>query len=199
MEARDIILKATLRQFMQKGYEKTSMNDIVEESNYTKGAIYHHFKNKRQLYLEVIIHIFKEFHEWEYGIYRNCKDLRELLYTYFDTMHRVKDFLVKITDQKGTKEHEFLLLITEAITKFPEIKKLHSETHKESLKKVISIFQNAKEQGLINSEISLYTLSVMIQALNEGTMIYHILNEKLDLEKIAKEYSEIVWNTIKKR
>jgi len=42
----------------QKGYDKASMNDIVKKANISKGAIYHHFKNKEELFCKVIEVVF---------------------------------------------------------------------------------------------------------------------------------------------
>jgi AcrR family transcriptional regulator len=39
---------------MQKGYEKTTMQDILEELQLSKGAIYHHFKSKEEILAVVI-------------------------------------------------------------------------------------------------------------------------------------------------
>ena len=41
------ILDVSQRLFYEKGYEKTSIQDIVNElGGLSKGAIYHHFKSK---------------------------------------------------------------------------------------------------------------------------------------------------------
>jgi AcrR family transcriptional regulator len=40
--------------FSEKGYHGTSMDDIVKESGYSKGAIYGHFESKEQLFLSVM-------------------------------------------------------------------------------------------------------------------------------------------------
>ncbi len=44
------ILDAATKLFMAKGYEKTTIQDIVEElGDLSKGAIYHHFKSKEEI------------------------------------------------------------------------------------------------------------------------------------------------------
>ena len=48
------IIKAAESLFAEKGYNGTSMNDIVEASGQSKGAIYNHFKNKEQLFLSLL-------------------------------------------------------------------------------------------------------------------------------------------------
>lgn len=48
------IMSAAERLFAQKGYNGTSMNDIVEASGQSKGAIYNHFKSKERLFLSLL-------------------------------------------------------------------------------------------------------------------------------------------------
>jgi len=45
----DQILKVSTRMFTEKGYEKTSIQDIIDELGMSKGAIYHHFKSKEDI------------------------------------------------------------------------------------------------------------------------------------------------------
>src|SRR6478609_2260637 len=46
---RDQITEAALRAFAAKGFQKTSMADIIAESGLSAGAIYLHFESKQQI------------------------------------------------------------------------------------------------------------------------------------------------------
>ncbi|MUK90314.1 TetR family transcriptional regulator [Ornithinibacillus sp. L9] len=47
------IMDIAKQQFREKGYAHVTLEDIVKEANLTRGAIYHHFKNKKGLFLAV--------------------------------------------------------------------------------------------------------------------------------------------------
>ena len=49
--ARQRILDAALEEFSAKGYEGASLNAACAEHDISKGIIYHHFKDKNELYL----------------------------------------------------------------------------------------------------------------------------------------------------
>ena len=51
---RDRILDAALDVFASKGYHSTKMDEIVEQSGTSKGAIYFHFPNKERLFLALV-------------------------------------------------------------------------------------------------------------------------------------------------
>jgi TetR/AcrR family transcriptional regulator, transcriptional repressor of aconitase len=50
---REEIAQAALRCFANKGFQRTSMADIIEESGLSAGAIYGHYASKQQIVLEV--------------------------------------------------------------------------------------------------------------------------------------------------
>lgn len=48
------IIKSALNVFLEKGYHKTSMNDLAKEAGLLKGSLYHHFASKEELMKAVI-------------------------------------------------------------------------------------------------------------------------------------------------
>ncbi|MEG2929432.1 MAG: TetR/AcrR family transcriptional regulator [Oscillospiraceae bacterium] len=50
-ETIDLILKQALELFIEKGYDNTSIQDIIDNlGGLSKGAIYHHFKSKEEIF-----------------------------------------------------------------------------------------------------------------------------------------------------
>lgn len=71
------ILEVAKRLFMEKGYEETTIQDIVEGlGGLTKGAIYHHFKSKEDIMDAVSDQMFFENNPFE--AVRNRTDLNGL-------------------------------------------------------------------------------------------------------------------------
>ena len=55
------ILDAAQRLFLEKGYDNTTIQDIVDElGGLTKGAVYHHFKSKEEIMDAVGDRMFRE-------------------------------------------------------------------------------------------------------------------------------------------
>ena len=50
------ILDAALQVIVSKGYEGSSMSDIVEKSKLSKGAIYWYYSSKKEVYLALVNH-----------------------------------------------------------------------------------------------------------------------------------------------
>ncbi|WP_382308685.1 TetR/AcrR family transcriptional regulator [Herbiconiux sp. UC225_62] len=58
-ERRREIAAAALRCFSRKGFEGTSMADIIAESGLSAGAIYLHYKNKQDLVGQVVVDVLR--------------------------------------------------------------------------------------------------------------------------------------------
>lgn len=59
-ETRGNILAIARRKFVDKGFHNTSLQEIVEEIGLTRGAFYHHFKNKEEILSDLMNLLQKE-------------------------------------------------------------------------------------------------------------------------------------------
>ena len=59
-ETVQLILDTAARLFMEKGYDGTSLQDILEETHLSKGAIYHHFNSKEDIFERICSRIGEE-------------------------------------------------------------------------------------------------------------------------------------------
>lgn len=59
-ETRRLIILSALKLFSEKGFDATSISEICKNANITKGALYWHFKDKRDLYYQLISEVIKE-------------------------------------------------------------------------------------------------------------------------------------------
>lgn len=53
MTVKERIVRAAVRLFAEKGFEATTVREIVEEAGVTKGGLYHHFESKDDLLFEI--------------------------------------------------------------------------------------------------------------------------------------------------
>jgi AcrR family transcriptional regulator len=54
MEVKDALRRQARKLFAQKGYAAANTNELVGRAKVTKGALYHHFANKRDIYQAVV-------------------------------------------------------------------------------------------------------------------------------------------------
>ncbi|WP_194201616.1 TetR/AcrR family transcriptional regulator [Metabacillus mangrovi] len=53
-EKQERIINGAMKEFVLRGFEKASTNEIVKEAQISKGSLFHYFNNKKDLYLFLI-------------------------------------------------------------------------------------------------------------------------------------------------
>lgn len=61
---KDRIIQAAWELFPEKGYEKTTLDDIIERSDTSRGAFYHHFPSKEDLLFCLAYYFDNDYSEW---------------------------------------------------------------------------------------------------------------------------------------
>ena len=196
MDSKPRIIKAALRIFLQKGYNATSMNEVVVASHISKGGIYHHFQNKKDLYMQCIDFVFTRFREWEEQVYRNSSRIDEILQAYFGALCMINDFIRELSGDDEISINSLYTLLMETFLKFPELKEKHAVSHQSNMTILIRYLQDAQQNGIIKPEIDCDTVAFLVNALSEGTLLYHVLNEPIDLKTTGQKLYETIWNGI---
>ena len=62
-ERKNAIYKAALSLFKAKGYENVSFNSIASEANFTKSNMYRYFSSKEDIFLNIFMNLFEDWHE----------------------------------------------------------------------------------------------------------------------------------------
>ena len=148
------LLQAALRVFSEKGYAAARLEDIAEVAEVTRGAIYHHFGNKKELF----ICLFKErvdpfFDIMTHTLAENISPLeriRKMLLVSFRRMKEDKDF-------SATQKLDLIEFKLKH-----EIKELHEyvrERGKNLQRMVLPLIQSGMNAGELRNDIDAGTIS----------------------------------------
>lgn len=84
-DTKAFITETSFRLFLDKGYNNTSMSDLMKASDLSKGAFYHYFNNKEDLYHEVVDRYFLSYYQ--------AVDWQQVaLMTHFEISEMIKGF-----------------------------------------------------------------------------------------------------------
>lgn len=103
--------------FIANGYDNTSINDITNACNITKGAFYHHFKSKDEIFIQAIEVIMEEFKKWTDEKNLSSKNMKELIQNSFD----YSDYFTYSKYYDNINSDIYLVLI-DSIKKIPNLK-----------------------------------------------------------------------------
>ena len=95
-ERRTQIIEAALACFTSKGYNNTTMDDIVAASGLSKGSLYWYFKSKDELFAEAIMSVFMSVSQEAFAALEQCTTasdkLRAIAQTTADFSKEIEGF-----------------------------------------------------------------------------------------------------------
>lgn len=159
-ERRSAILLAALKIFTRKGFSAAKMSDIAEEANVSYGLVYHYFKSKEVVYLELIEHAINSLEcvieQAELDEEEPIDQIRKIILRVFDSIER--------NEASGY----YYVLVIGAITceAIPVSTDRIKKDALERLNKLANIIKNGQQKGQINDgnpmEIAITCFSVAI-------------------------------------
>ena len=66
LEKQKLIINAAIKEFVKRGFEKASTNEIVKEARISKGSLFNYFHSKKDLYIYLIeygVQVIEDFYE----------------------------------------------------------------------------------------------------------------------------------------
>lgn len=199
LDTRENIVKTALGLFLQKGYEKTSLNDIAREVGISKPAIYHYFKNKDELIHQVLTLFFEEMGKWSKSRFESCETLKDLLRAFFQSLKSFQEVAdILLGERKKKAAYSFLELFLAGGRKDPGIRKRIEDGFLLTRGFLKEELVKAQKRGEIRKDIDCETLAFQIHALIEGTGLISYLDKSVDIETIGDKMFHNIWRMLRK-
>jgi len=184
------ILEAAMEVFVTNGYANTRMDDIVKKSGLSKGALYHHYPSKKDLFISLIDH-------WEVYCFPNFYSKNGTNRTASETL---VDFSNAVLDVFKEKKYVFLAEVEfwALSNQDDEIK----ERSKSLYKKLLNLFELVLQKGIRTGEfknIDTKAVSLIILTVFQGINWFCIFgDDQVSPEKYIEESMSILISSIKK-
>ncbi len=181
-DRRKQIKEVALKLFTDKGYAKTTMDEIIQECGISKGGMYHHFANKEEIFVELLK---------DGGEYRQNIVLEYMKGSFKSRDEKLIDSLLdKVLDVNPYKKLYIVFLIE--MQSNPAFKELFEKIYDKSLENFIKF---CKEEGLDEYiSISNKEFTFLLNSLYVGMYLF----ENIEKEKL-KEMLRIMFGAYLKR
>lgn len=106
---KDLIMASALRVMTKKGYYGSTMDDIVLDSKMSKGAIYHYYKSKKEVYLELIVYLESKYTDMFATVNKestSAKKLKKLFTIWSDQLEKEPDFFQSFSIFQSMSRHD---------------------------------------------------------------------------------------------
>lgn len=177
METKEKILSASYQLFINQGFHNTSMQQLVEASGFSKGAFYHYFKNKNDLYQEVINRYFLLFyHSIDWNLYfenkMTIKEIEKKIQDFY------LDFVPQILALTKNGMSAYYIMYFEAFTLLPHFKEEIRKFYGNLEKLIINASDNINAPGKTAADII---------AKYEGYLFLLAINPDLDIQSLFEK------------
>lgn len=173
------ILKIAFRLFIQKNFKEVTMQDIVKETKLSKGAFYHYFESKEQLFVEVI----DTFYLGDEMTNQSDFDKSSLKSFYLSYIKHLENFIEFIKQSIAAEKEEdynninYFLLVFDAVHRFPDFREKIKKMHLDEQIMWEEIIEKAKESKEIDTPMSSHHIAKLFIYSIDSNFIHNILTE----------------------
>ncbi len=172
-EIREKIIAEAIAVFLEKGYDKTTLDEIAARLDVTKPALYRYFKGKDELFLSSIVETAVTEYEQIQEVLFDGDDILANAGAYFDAAVEFSlKYKVLVLD---------IFQVTRRNTLFRDI---HPRYHEEFIGMMQAGFERQIENGIIHPNFDTRTLALLCSSLIAG--LHHYMSELPDTAE-AKE------------
>lgn len=164
-EKKQRILDAAISVFIEKGFEETSMREIASAAGLTTGAIYHHFKNKDELFYHAVkeaMYFAQKLSEKDES--SNLKSTENMLN---EISNKVRERMSKADEQRL-----LVLLIGYVVSKGGTLSEVLKNDYNEIISKVADMYFYAF--GIENAACKKNLASILVAAIDGVAMQYSL-------------------------
>ncbi|CCO25147.1 TetR family transcriptional regulator [Maridesulfovibrio hydrothermalis] len=186
-KTRQALLGSAFKVFSEKGYAKTTLQDIAEDAGVTRGAVYWHFKNKTDLFEKLFDFAFLP--------------VRNMLFSQFDKdvpPHKMLSNVMKVWLSHAGGDDNFRAAFgimfnkTEWSEELMPFKLKFREYEFKFIKKVELIIEQGQKEGIFREELKPTIVAAQYFATLLGLAQYTLFfPEEVDIDKKSEPFIEM--------
>jgi AcrR family transcriptional regulator len=183
------LLKAARKVFLERGFHGASLDAVVEEAGFTKGAVYSRFESKADLYVALIEELNEERAE---EIAADLVDAE----TADEVVEGLKTWFKHNRVRREPARAAFTLALVEFWTwagRDPELRRRAGEEHERMINRIVEVVDEALARS--GSELAYPTIDLvrLLAAISRGFALeYHISPEVIDDRLVGWAFDSIV-------
>jgi AcrR family transcriptional regulator len=177
--SREHILKVALILFLQKSFKEVTMKEIVLKTGLSKGAFYHYFASKEELFIEVFTTFYLKMMSIKFEEF-NQKSFYSFYHDYVDfAMDSFMELKNLINDTNDEDDINYFILAFDAIKIFPGFKEKVEEHHARELTAWAEAVARGKATGELNTVMTDEQIARMFVYSNDGIGLHLIMEGKV--------------------
>lgn len=162
-DTRDYIIDQAYKLFLNKSYDGVSISDISKSIGFTKGALYHHFVNKEDLFKAVIDKYLKIISLHEINMDITLEDYIKEIVDYVSQMVNTT-----CIDDQPFEPISYLTLLIDALRHYPGFAEQHEDFFNKEIGNLAVALDRAVKTGEIRNDIDVSLTALNLFSLCTG-------------------------------
>ncbi len=187
---RDHILETAFKLFSSKGFKEITMQDLVKASGLSKGAFYHYFKSKKELYESA-------FEKYLSGFVNEMKletggeiSVRELLKQIFSKFAVLAENIQQSKNEGDGEGLSAYMLVLQSATQQPSLREKFKEFGQSYYYQFNLMMKKAIDSGEIRKDIDVEVFTHHIAALMEGLVLVYSFG--IEMGSLSGTFNRII-------
>jgi AcrR family transcriptional regulator len=188
VDSKKQILQTALKLFLRNSYKEVSLKDIVKAVGLTKGAFYHYYTSKEQLFEEVVRYFYNNAIITNYSNFPKTS-LKEFYEHFLAVLQEPDSF--EAVEEEGINLFTFF---TEAYKRVPDFLELYIAQQKKEIWAWAEIIEIAKRNREIRTSVKNEELAAIFLSVNDGVFwVNHAIMEKMgkSIEIVKRDLDNI--------
>ncbi len=184
---KEFIIDEAFKLFLNHSYEAVSISDISNAIGFTKGALYHHFKNKEELFISVIDKYFRIV-----AFDAEIESLTLEVFIQLSIEQTEKIFRSLFQHSNTFSPINYLSLIADAFRHYPGFAENQGNFINGEIEKTAQVLKNAISSGEIRNDIDPALVANNFFAINMGLAGNVVRNISIEdaIDLLKKQTSE---------
>ncbi len=175
-ESKNHILQTALLLFLEKSYKAVTFKELMEQTGFSKGAFFHYFKNKKEIFEAVIDMYLGHFMAIDFTKLPQT-NLREFLDAYFPTARKMRTGFLPLELVNATNRYA---LMFEALRILPDFKSKVTRDEENTLAAWTSLIANARSRQEIKTVMPDEQLARLFIDASHGIVIHSIMTDNVE-------------------
>jgi len=188
-ETREYIIDQAYGLFLSRSYEAVSISEISKAIGLTKGALYHHFRNKEELFMAVI----------DKNVKMDALDFEPeniTLLNYIDLCQKNAQDIVfhTFSPNPAYMSYNLLALFIDAFRHYPGFAENKESWIQSEIAKNKKVLDRAIARGEIRSEINSSVMAEIFFTISTGvarSLIHTNMNQELAIRQLKNQLEEL--------
>ena len=170
------IILTSFRLFLQKGYKEVTMNMLVKATGLSKGAFYHYFENKEQLFIDTLNNLFFSISPFNKEMVINPEvSFYDYMQMYIENVKKMAKMITSYMGDEASGMGYYRLMLDVA-NYAPNFNKKIEDSNKNELAFWQKIVENGIRKGEIKENLDTEILANHFQWLQDGIALNSIFS-----------------------